>query len=102
MPTSPVPEGRHSKRTAAKQRASLIINLDRNQQRIPCLVMDATDHGFRLHGTFHLKRGQPVELILEDDPYSALRCTVVWIGRAGSKQQGEVGVERIQPSEHTH
>ena len=41
MPTSPVPEGRRSKRIASKKRASLVINLDRNQKRIPCLVVDA-------------------------------------------------------------
>jgi hypothetical protein len=31
MPTFPVPEGRRLKRIAAKKRASLIINLERNQ-----------------------------------------------------------------------
>jgi len=96
MPTpSSVPEGRRSKRIAAKKRASLVINLDRNQKRIPCLVVDASQRGFRLHGDFRLRRGQVVELVLEDDPFSAVRCNVVWIGRPGTKQEGEAGVETV-------
>ncbi len=65
MPTFPVPEGRRLRRIAAKKRASLVINLERNQTRIPCLVVDASDRGFRLHGNFRLRRGQTVELSLE-------------------------------------
>jgi len=96
MPTpSSVPEGRRSKRIATKKRASLVINLDRNLTRIPCLVVDATDRGFRLHGDFRLRRGQVVELVLEDEPFSAVRCNVVWIGRPGTKQEGEAGVETV-------
>ena len=95
MPTSPVPEGRRLKRIESRKRASLIINLERNQTRIPCLVVDASERGFRLHGNFRLRRGQAVELILDEDPYSAVRCSVVWIGKAGSKQEGEIGLEAV-------
>jgi PilZ domain len=98
MPTSSVPEGRRSKRIAAKKRASLVINLenlDRSPKRVPCLVVDATQHGFRVHVDFHLTRGQMVEVILEEDPLSAVRCSVVWTGKPGSKQQGEAGLETV-------
>jgi PilZ domain-containing protein len=95
MPTSPVPEGRRLKRIASRKRASLIINLERNQTRIPCLVVDTTERGFRLHGNFRLRRGQAVELILDEDPLSAVRCNVVWIGKPGSKQDGEIGLEVV-------
>ncbi len=95
MPTFPVPEGRRLRRIAAKKRASLVINLERSQTRIPCLVVDASERGFRLHGNFRLRRGQTVELILDEDPLSAVRCSVVWIGKAGSKQEGEAGLETV-------
>jgi hypothetical protein len=96
MPTtSPVPAGRRLKRIVAKKRASLVINLQRNQTRIPCLVVDSTEKGFRLHGNFHLRRGQVVELVLDEDPLSAVRCSVVWVGKPGSKQQGEAGLETV-------
>jgi PilZ domain len=95
MPTSPVPQGRCLKRMPTKKRASLVINLERIQTRIPCLVVDASERGFRLHGNFRLKRGQAVELILDEDPLSALRCNVVWTGRPGSKQEGQAGLEAM-------
>ena len=96
MPTpSSVPEGRRSKRIATKKRASLVINLDRNQTRIPCLVVDTSQRGFRLHGNFRLRRGQVVELVLDEEPLSSLKCSVVWIGRPGTKQEGEAGVETV-------
>jgi PilZ domain len=95
MPRLPVREGRSSKRTLAKARASLIVNLDRNQKRLPCLVLDSSKAGFRLRGSFHLRRGQAVEIVLDQDPLSSVRCSVVWVGKAGSKQEGEVGVETV-------
>ena len=91
---SPGPESRRTKRIVGRKRASLVINLDRYLRRIPCLVVDATERGFRLLVNFHLRRGQAVELVLDEEPLSAVRCSVVWTGKAGSKQQGEVGLEK--------
>jgi hypothetical protein len=93
MLSSPVHQGRRSKRVMSKRRASLVINLDRNQRRLPCLVLDSSKEGFRLRGNFHLRRGQVVELILDENPPNSERCSVVWVGKAGSKQEGEVGLE---------
>lgn len=90
-----VPEARRLTRVMSKRRAGLVINLDRNQQRLPCLVLDSSKEGFRLRGIFHLRRGQVVELILDEDPLSSDRCSVVWVGKAGSKQEGEVGLEAV-------
>ncbi len=95
MPTFPVPQGRRSTRVTSKKRASLVINLDRNPKRFPCLVLDSSKEGFRLRGSFELRRGQVVELILDENMPSPERCRVVWVGKAGSKQQGEVGLETV-------
>ena len=95
MPSFPVPKGRRSKRVMSKRCASLVINLDRNQKRLPCLVLDSSKEGFRLRGSFHLRRGQVVELILEEYSPSSERCSVVWVGKAGSKQEGELGLEIV-------
>jgi hypothetical protein len=88
-----VPKGRRSNRVVSKRRASLVVNLDRNQKRLPCLVLDSSKEGFRLRGSFQLRRGQLVELILEEEPPICERCSVVWVGKAGSKQEGEIGLE---------
>jgi len=95
MRSFPVPKARRSKRVVAKRRASLVINLERKAKRLPCLVLDSSKGGFRLRGSFDLRRGQVVELILDEETPSPERCSVVWVGKAGSKQEGEVGLETV-------
>jgi hypothetical protein len=94
MTNRPTPEGRNSKRVTAKQRASVIIkNLDFSQRRVPCLILDSSKEGFRVGGIHNLRRGQVVELVLGESSPSSARCKVVWIGKPGSKQEGEAGLE---------
>jgi len=95
MPGFPVPQGRRSRRAISKSPAGLVINLDRNPKRLPCLVVDSSKEGFRLRGSFDLRRGQVVELILEEDMPTPERCKVVWVGKAGSKREGEFGLETL-------
>jgi hypothetical protein len=95
MPSFPLAKARRSKRVVSKRRASLVINLDRKPKRLPCLVLDSSKEGFRLRGSFDLRRGQVVELILDEETPSPERCSVVWVGKAGSKQEGEVGLETV-------
>jgi len=91
----PISERRYSKRSPCRQRASLVVNLEENQRRFPCLVLDSSEQGFRLRGSFRLRRGQVVEIILDEDPLNPVRCNVVWVGKAGSKREGEVGLEAV-------
>ena len=91
----PASERRYSKRTPRKQTASLVLDMKWRRERQPCLVLDSCKNGFRVRGSFHLKRGQTVEVILDEDPLSAVRCSVAWVGRTGSKQEGEAGLEII-------
>jgi len=95
-----VPQGRRSARVMSKRRASLVINLDRKAKRLACLVVDSSKEGFRVRGSFDLRRGQVVELILDEDMPSPERCRVVWVGKAGSKQEGQVGLQLLNPTEN--
>ncbi len=95
MPNLPTPSSRRSKRVLLKRRASMVVDLDRKPKRFPCLILDSSNEGFRLCGGFHLKRNQVVEIVLEEDPLHAIRCRVVWFGKAKSKQEGEAGLELI-------
>ena len=95
MPGFPVPQGRRSRRAISKSPAGLVINLDRNPKRLPCLVVDSSKEGFRLRVSLDLRRGQVVELILEEDVPTPERCKVVWVGKAGSKREGEFGLETL-------
>jgi PilZ domain-containing protein len=91
MLSLPLPPGRRSIRVMSKRRASLVVT----ERMYPCLVLDFSLEGFRLRGSLHLKRGQMVELVLEEYPPICERCSVVWVGKAGSKQEGEAGLEVI-------
>jgi hypothetical protein len=71
-------------------RASLVVNLDGRAKRLPSLVVDSSKEGFRVRGGFDLRRGQVVELILDEDMPNPERCKVVWVGKAG-----EVGLETV-------
>jgi hypothetical protein len=95
MPSFPGPKSRRSKRVKSKHRGSLVIDLDRKPKRLPCLILDSSKEGFRLRGSFRLRHGQVVEIVLDDDPLRPVRCSVVWVGKAGSKQEGELGLEIV-------
>lgn len=95
MPNFPSSNTRRSDRLMAKSPASLVINLDWNPKRLPCLVLDSSKEGFRLRGNLQLRRGQVVEIILGHEPLRSVRCRVVWLGKEGSRQEGEVGLEIV-------
>lgn len=95
VPTLPAHEGRRSKRIVMRKGASVVVNLGSHPHRVPCLIVDRSPEGFRLRGGFRLKRGQVVEVIPGDDELNAIRCSVVWIGRPGSKQEGEIGLKAV-------
>jgi hypothetical protein len=95
MPLFSGSDARRSQRETSKRRASLVVNLNYSQMRSPCLVLDFSKQGFRLRGSFRLRPGDEVELILDENPTSSERCSVVWVGKAGSKQAGEVGLKTV-------
>jgi hypothetical protein len=95
MPAFPPSENRRSKRIVLKKRASLVVNLERIPKRLPCLILDSSPEGFRLTGTFRLSGGQVVEIIPEEYPLNVSRCHVIWIGKPGSKQDGQVGLRLV-------
>ena len=94
MPSSPIHGRRRSNRTVTKKRASLVITLRGVQKMFPCLIVDRSQEGLRLKGNFRLRRGQLVEIVL-DDPVDSLRCEVVWTGKTELEQVGEVGLQIV-------
>jgi hypothetical protein len=84
---------RKSKRASCKRRASLVINLHRNPERVPCLLLDSSPDGFRVGGISRVRQGQFVELILDENSSNFARCRVVWVGKPASKHAGEVGLQ---------
>lgn len=93
MSTLNASQVRRSKRVVAKTPASVVIDLASRPKRIPCLILDRSREGFRLRLNSRLRRGQAVEVISHDDPLHIVPCSVVWVGKPGSKQEGGVGLQ---------
>ena len=92
MPKRPIDERRRAKRTAQKKCASLIVKHGQQAQRIPCLILDHSLDGFKIGGASRLKRGQSVELILDEYTSNTVLCRVMWVGKPGSQHGGEAGL----------
>jgi len=89
-------EDRQSKRVPTKVPGSLVVAPDyENLRRIPCLIIDVSPSGFRLRASGRLRRGQVVEVLSDSDPFTSVECRVIWVGKAGSKEQGEAGLQII-------
>ena len=89
------PFKRSSERHSTKTHASLIVNFRGHLQRHPCLIVEISRGGYRLRGGFRVRRGQVVEVIPKDDPLSIAKCSVIWVGRDGTAQQGQAGLEAM-------
>jgi len=87
---------RRSKRLVSRRPASVVVNLASRQKRLPCLVLDSSKEGFRLRGDAKLRRGEVIELIFDEEWGNSERCNVVWVGKAGTKHEGEAGLETVQ------
>jgi hypothetical protein len=86
-------ERRRSVRPVERKRASLVIDHREQPERVPCVVVDSSGEGFKIVGPSRLKRGERVELILDEFNVQATRCRVIWTGHPGSKQEGEAGLQ---------
>ena len=94
MPTFPAPKVRRTKRVATRKLASIVVMLGSRPERLPCLIVDISPDGFRVRTSFPLRRGQVVEVI-SNEVLDALPCRVVWVGKQGSEQEGEAGLQSI-------
>jgi hypothetical protein len=59
------------------------------------MVLDSSKEGFRLRGTLKLRRGEIIELIFDEGWGNSERCNVVWVGKPGTKHDGEAGLETV-------
>jgi len=93
-----MPKRRKSKGAIPKVRGSLSFFSGRGRaESFPCLIVDRSQDGFELEvgSGSRLRRGQLVDLILDEDPSKPVRCQVVWIGEPGSKQEGRAGLRTV-------
>lgn len=84
---------RRSQRVSLKKRGRLVVN---NQHLLPCIVVDSSKEGFRLRATLRARRGDLVEVILDEPQSHIEQCSIVWIGKPDTKEFGEVGLEIVR------
>jgi hypothetical protein len=89
---------RRSQRVSLKKRGRLVVNLASNQKLLPCIVVDSSKEGFRLRASLRVRRGDLVEVILDEPQPVIEQCSVVWIGKPDTKEFGEVGLEIVRPT----
>jgi len=90
------PDCRQSQRVVLKAQGSLVLTRDyEHQLRFPCLIINSSQGGFRLRVNFRLRCGQVVEVVSAEDPLTSVECRVIWVGKAGSQEQGEAGLQII-------
>lgn len=79
----------------------MVVNVASKQKRLPCLVVESSNEGYRVRASLPLRRGQTIELVFEEDWTLAACCNVVWVGKAGTKHEGEIGLETVQAASAT-
>lgn len=95
---SATPKRGKSKLVTLKEHASLIfVNSLGRVERLPCLVVDRSQDGFRLHVGSGLRPGQLVDLVLDEAHSKTVPCNVVWISGPGSKREGQARLQTVNP-----
>ena len=86
---------RRSERKPARIALTLVIEGEVAEQL--ATTIDLAQHGLRLQSDHPLTPGQPVGLLLSDDPPCLIRARVVWVGKADSTQAGQAGLQFLSP-----
>jgi hypothetical protein len=86
---------RRSERRPARIAVTLVLEGDVAEQ--VATSIDLAQHGMRLQTDHPLTPGQPVGLLLSDDPPCLIRARVVWVGKAETGQAGQAGLQFLNP-----
>ena len=62
-----------------------------SEHGLPAPLLLGSQDGFSQRVGSSLRGGQVVEVILDGDPSNSVRCGALWLGKPGSKQEGEAG-----------
>ena len=91
------PTGRRSERIPVRVRANLIIESEGAKIRHDIFTVDVSQHGLGVATEIALSPEQVVEVTPLTAPGYSARCRVVWVGKPGSAQYGQAGLEFVNP-----
>ncbi len=84
---------RRAGRTPVSIPVLLVVETGGKKVGHPSYLVDISERGVKLKATAPVTPGQLVEVIPSEGPRHAVAGRVVWVGKAGSDQEGRVGLE---------
>jgi hypothetical protein len=63
----------------------------------PSYMVDVSERGIKIKANVPVTIGQIVEVVPAEGPRHAVPSRVVWVGKAGSDQEGRLGLEFLDP-----
>jgi hypothetical protein len=63
----------------------------------PSYMVDVSERGIKIKANVPVTIGQIVEVVPAEGPRHSVRSRVVWVGKAGSDQEGRLGLEFLDP-----
>jgi len=88
-------EARRSKRIPARFRVTLLIDSPAGRTAHPGVTLDLSEGGVRVQTNVGLALAQSLGVVFSRQPEP---CRVAWVGSAGSRQQGEAGLQFLERS----
>ncbi len=76
---------------------TLIIESEGKRIGHPSYMVDVSERGIKIKANVPVTIGQVVEVVPAEGPRYAVRSRVVWVGKAGSDQEGRLGLEFLDP-----
>lgn len=89
---------RRSDRIPVSIPMTLIVETAGRKVGHPSYMVDVSERGIKLKANVAVAVGQVVEVIPAEGPRHIVRSRVVWVGKAGSEQEGRMGLEFLDPS----
>jgi hypothetical protein len=88
-------EVRRSRRIPVRLPVTLLVDSPSGRSAHPGVILDLSEGGVRVQASVALALAQLLGLVFSRNPEP---CQVAWVGATGSRQQGEAGLEFLEPS----
>ncbi len=96
MSTNPQADPRRMERVPGPLFVRLLVPRGAPRVEHDGMIVDISPHGARLRSEAILSADEVVDVVLAASGRARL-CRVVWVGAAGSGQEGEAGLEFLRP-----
>jgi hypothetical protein len=97
MDMVPHSDRRSFKRTPTRMPVTLLVETQCSRLDLDAAIVDSSRDGIRVRVDAALSPGATVWVIPNTSSGYNERCRVVWIGKAGSENEGEAGLEFVNP-----